>query len=80
VNTSLGRALNTAFAVQLEVEADNQLMLDNGRRGIEGSVLPQVGYHLSQQWLLAVGEQVAFQQDTAQPQWSTWMMVERDFA
>ncbi|WP_123106160.1 hypothetical protein [Acidithiobacillus sulfuriphilus] len=80
VNTSLGRALNIAFAVQLEVEADNQLVLDNGRRGIEGSVLPQVGYHLSQQWLLAVGEQAAFQQDTAQPQWSTWMMVERDFA
>uniref|UniRef100_E6PMV0 Uncharacterized protein n=1 Tax=mine drainage metagenome TaxID=410659 RepID=E6PMV0_9ZZZZ len=79
VNTSLGHALGTAYAVQLEVEVDNQLTLDDGHRGIEGSVMPQFAYHLTQQWLLAIGEQAAIQQGQSQPQWSTWLMVEHDF-
>lgn len=79
VNTSLGHAIGTAYAVQLEVEMDNQLTLDDGSRGVEGSVMPQIAYHLSGQWLLALGEQAAFQQGQSQPHWSTWLMVERDF-
>ena len=79
VNTSLGSAIGAAYAVQLEVEADNQLTLDNGRRGMEGSVMPQFAYHLTQQWLLAIGEQASFQQGRSQSQWSTWLMAERDF-
>lgn len=79
VNTSLGRSINTAYAAQLEVEMDNQLTLDDGRRGMEGSVMPQIAYHASTVWLLAVGEQASIQQDRSQPQWSTWVMAEREF-
>jgi hypothetical protein len=79
VNTSLGRSISTAYAAQLEVEVDNQLILDDGRRGMEGSVMPQVAYHVTPVWLLAVGEQASFQQSSSQPKWSTWVMAERDF-
>ncbi|CUA96927.1 hypothetical protein Ga0061069_10527 [Thiomonas bhubaneswarensis] len=79
LNTSLGHAIGTAYAAQVEVEVDNQLVMDDGRRGMEGSVMPQIAYHLTQQWLLALGEQASFQQGTSHPQWSTWVMLEREF-
>ncbi len=80
VNTSVGRALGTAYAVQLEIALDNQLPLDGGGRGIEGSVMPQVAWHVSPRWLLALGEQAAFQQGSSRSQWSTWLMVERELS
>lgn len=58
---------------------DNQLTLEDGRRGLEGYLMPQIAYHVSPVWLLAMGEQIMFQQGGAQPQWATWMMVEREF-
>ena len=79
VNTSLGHALGAAYAAQLEVEVDNQATLDDGRRGLEGSLMPQFAWHVTQEWLLAVGEQASFQQGESRPQWSTWLMAERDF-
>lgn len=80
VNTSLGRAIRTVYAVQVEVEVDNQSTLDNGQRGLEGSVMPQIAYHLTPQWLLALGEQASLQQGQSRhPQWSTWLMLEREF-
>lgn len=79
VNTSVGRSFGGPFALQLEVEADNQLVLDGGGRGVEGSVMPQIAYHLAGQWLLALGEQATLQQRQSRPQWSTWLMVEREF-
>lgn len=79
-NTSFGRALNSDWAVQLELEVDNQLMLTDTHRGIEGSVIPQISYRPSSQWLVALGEQASLQQGTSQTGWSTWLMIERDFS
>ncbi len=80
VDTSLGRALSSAWSAQLEVHADNQLILDGAGRGIEGSVMPQIGYRGSPTWLIALGEQASFQQAGGHPQWSTWLMVEHEFS
>ncbi len=79
VNTSLGHALGAAYAVQLEVELDNQVVLGDGRRGIGGHVMPQIACHLTPQWLLALGEQAAIQQGQSRSLWSSWLMVEHDF-
>ena len=78
VNTSLGKAINSVYAAQLEVEVDRQLVQGNGHGGLEGYVMPQIAYHAAP-WLLAVGEQAAFQQGDSHTQWSTWVMVEREF-
>lgn len=80
VNTSLGRALNTSWATQVEVEVDDQLTLTDGHRGIEGSVMPQISYRPSSKWLVALGEQASLQQGTSQTGWSTWLMIEREFS
>ncbi|WP_161634751.1 hypothetical protein [Acidithiobacillus thiooxidans] len=78
LNTSVGHAIGVAYAAQLEVEVDNQLILDDGRRAIEGSVIPQIAYHLTPLWLIALGEQASFQQGVSHPQWSTLLMIERE--
>ena len=79
VNTSFGKSLgNPNYSVQLEAEADNQLVLDNGQRGIEGYFMPQIAYHATP-WLFAVGEQANIQQGNWRANWSTWLMVEREF-
>lgn len=80
VNTSVGRALSSAWAAQLEVEVDDQLpTLTDGHR-IEGSVMPQISYRPSSQWLVALGEQASLQQGSSQIGWSTWLMIEREFS
>ncbi|MHB1229699.1 MAG: hypothetical protein ACYCY3_05210 [Halothiobacillus sp.] len=79
VNTSLGRAIHGIYAVQLEVEGDNQRVMANGQRGFEGYLMPQVAYHVSPKWLVAVGEQAARQEGIHQTNWSTWGMLEREF-
>jgi hypothetical protein len=79
VNASLGRALDSAHSVQLEVELDNQATLADGSRGFEGSVMPQVAWRPSPRWLFALGEQASLQQGGLSPQWSTWLMIEREF-
>jgi hypothetical protein len=80
LNTSFGRALTSSWAGQLELEVDNQLTLAGGHRGVEGSVMPQISYRPSSDWLLALGEQASLQQGTARTGWSTWLMVEREFS
>ena len=80
INTSFGRALGTAYAIQLEVELDNQLQLDNGRRGMQGSLMPQIAWHVSPRWLLALGQQASFEQGASRPHWSTWLMLERELS
>jgi hypothetical protein len=80
LNTSFGRALNSAWAAQLELEVDDQLTLTDGHGGIEGSVMPQISYRASSEWLVALGEQASLQQGTAQTGWSTWLMIEREFS
>ncbi len=79
VNTSLGRAIHGVYAVQLEVEGDNQLTMANGQRGLEGYLMPQVAYHVSPKWLIAIGEQAEKQQGAHETKWSTWGMLEREF-
>ena len=49
------------WAGQLELEVDNQLTLAGGHRGVEGSVMPQISYRPSSDWLLALGEQASRQ-------------------
>ncbi|WP_407275799.1 hypothetical protein [Halothiobacillus sp. DCM-1] len=78
-NTSLGRAIHGVYAVQLEVEGDNQWVMPDGQRGVEGYVMPQVAYHASPRWLIAIGEQAGRQQGVSQTHWSTWGMLEREF-
>ncbi|MDE2253508.1 MAG: hypothetical protein KGL42_04475 [Betaproteobacteria bacterium] len=78
VNTSLGKAMGTVYAAQMEVELDRQLIRSDGQSGLEGYAMPQIAYHASP-WLLAVGEQAAFQQGDSHAHWSTWVMVEREF-
>lgn len=78
-NTSLGRAIHGVYAVQLEVEGDNQLIMANGQRGYEGYLMPQVAYHAGSKWLFAVGEQMEKQQGNHAIGWSTWGMIEREF-
>jgi hypothetical protein len=80
LNTSLGRALTQTWAVQLELELDDQLILTGGHRGLEGALMPQISYRPSSDWRLALGEQASFQQQSAPTGWSSWMMVEREFA
>jgi hypothetical protein len=79
-NTSFGRAVSSSWAAQLELEADDQLTLAGGHRGIEGSVMPQISYRPSPEWLVAVGEQASLQQATSQTVWSSWLMIEREFS
>jgi hypothetical protein len=79
VNAALGRALDSAHSVQIEVELDNQATLADGSRGFEGSVMPQFAWRPSPRWLFALGEQASLQQGALRPQWSTWLMVEREF-
>ena len=78
VNTSLGKAISTVYAAQLEIELDRQLVQADGHGGLEGYAMPQIAYH-APPWLLALGEQAAFQQGDPHTQWSTWVMVEREF-
>lgn len=80
LNTSLGRALSSAWVAQLEVEVDNQLTFANGNRGVEGSLMPQVGYRPSPEWLVALGEQASLQQGASRAGWSTWLMIERQLS
>jgi hypothetical protein len=80
LNTSLGRAWSSAWAAQLELEINDQSTSTNGHRDIEVSVMPQVSYRPSPQWLLALGEQASVEQGAAQTGWSTWLMVERGFS
>jgi hypothetical protein len=79
-NTSFGRSVNSAWAAQLELEIDNQLASTEGRRRIEGSVMPQVSYRPSSQWRVALGEQASLQQGASHTGWSTWLMIEREFS
>ena len=79
-NTSVGRTSSSAWAAQLELEVDDQLTLTDGHRGIEGSVMPQISYRPSSQWLFALGEQASLKQGTSQTGWSTWLMIEREFS
>ena len=79
INTSLGRAIHGVYAVQLEVEGDNQLVMANGQRGYEGYLMPQVAYHVGSKWLFALGEQIEKQQGNRSTSWSTWGMLEREF-
>lgn len=79
INTSIGKTFdNPSYSFQLEVEADNQVLLDNGGRGMEGYFMPQVAYR-REPWLFAIGEQANVQQGSLHPGWSTWLMVEREF-
>lgn len=80
LNTSFGRALNSAWAVQLELEVDNQLTVTNAHRGVEGSVMPQISYRPSSEWLVALGEQTSLQQGGSQTGWSTWLMIEYELS
>ena len=80
LNTSVGRSLTSAWAAQVEIEVDNQLPLTSGRRGIEGSLMPQIGYRPAPHWLVALGEQASRQQGTGQTGWSTWLMIEHEFS
>ena len=80
VNTSFGRALNSAWAAQLELAVDNQLILTDNHHGIEGSLIPQISYRPSSQWLVALGEQASLEQGIPRTGWSTWLMIERDFS
>lgn len=80
LNTSIGRPLNSVWAAQLEIEIDNQTTLLDGHRGIEGSVMPQISYRPSTQWLVALGEQASRWQGNSQTGWSTWLMMELDFS
>ena len=79
-NTSVGRSWSSACSAQLELEVDNQLALADGHRGIEGSVMPQMSYRTSSQWLIAVGEQASLQKGASQTRWSTWLMIEREIS
>lgn len=79
VNASVGRALAPSWSAQLEVELDNQAVQDDGRRGMQGFVMPQIAYHATPVWLIALGEQASLQQGDGHPQWSTWLMLEREF-
>lgn len=79
-DTSFGRALTPAWAAQLELAIDDQLRSADGDRGIEGSVMPQVSYRPSADWLLALGEQASLEQGAPQTGWSTWFMIEREFS
>jgi hypothetical protein len=79
-NTSVGRTLSSAWAAQIELEVDNQLTLADGHRDIEGSVMPQISYRPSSQWLVALGEQASLQQGTSEAFWSTWLMIECEFS
>ena len=81
LNTSFGRPLSRHWTAQLELGIDNQLVLPaRGQRGIEGSLMPQVSFRSSSGWLTALGEQASLQQGSSQTGWSTWLMLEHDFA
>jgi len=77
VNISLGRNITPSFAVQLETEADNQYLY-NDKHALEGFLMPQVEYHISG-WLLGVGEQASLQEYSSKTEYSTWVMIEREF-
>lgn len=79
-NASFGGGWTPSWAVQLELEIDDQLSLTHGRRGIEGSVMPQINYRPSSHWRFALGEQASLQQEGTQTGWSTWLMIEREFS
>ncbi|MGC8504058.1 MAG: hypothetical protein ACP5MM_04600 [Acidithiobacillus sp.] len=79
VNTSLGRALDATTAIQVELELDDQLIRGDEKRGLEGSVMPQVAYRPGPQWLLAIGEEFAVRENDWHPQISTMLMAEREF-
>lgn len=80
LNTSIGRPLNRRWTAQVELGIDDSLALADGGRGIEGSLMPQVSFRSLSGWLLALGEQASVQQGSSQTGWSTWVMVEHDFA
>ncbi len=79
-DTSFGRALNSAWAAQLELAIDNQLRSTEGHRGIEGSVMPQISYRPGAKWRVALGEQASLLQGASQTGWSTWLMIEREYS
>jgi hypothetical protein len=81
LNTSFGRPLSRRWTAQLELGIDDQLVLPaRGRRGIEGSLMPQVSFRSSSGWLVALGEQASLQQGSSQTGWSSWLMLEHDFS
>ena len=77
VNISLGRNITPSFAVQLETEADNQYLY-NDKYALEGFLMLQVEYHISG-WMLGVGEQASLQEYSSKTEYSTWVMIEREF-
>ncbi len=77
VNLSVGKNITSSFAVQTEAEIDNQY-LHNNTHALEGFVMPQIEYHIYG-WMLGLGEQVSVQEFEPRPQYSTWIMVEREF-
>ena len=79
LNTSVGRKLGKAVAIQLEFAIDHEDFLASGRLGLEGSILPQIAFHIFPSWLLALGEQIGWAQSQHKTQWRTWLMVEREF-
>lgn len=79
INTSVGTNLRAGMAVQLEAEIDNESTRSDGQRGLEGSLFPQISYHVGQEWTFALGEQVSLRQGDGHLQWSTVGMVEREF-
>jgi len=79
INTSFGRAISATTAMQVELEMDNQLTKSDGKRGLEGSILPQLAYRPGPQWLIAIGEEFAVRENDWHPELSTVLMVEREF-
>lgn len=43
-------------------------------------LMPRIAWRPFPQWWFALGEQAAFQQSSAHPQWSTWLMLERELS
>jgi len=77
VNISLGRNITPSFAVQLETDVDNQYLYKD-KHALEGFLMPQVEYHISG-WMLGGGEQASLQEYNSKAEYSTWVMIEREF-
>jgi len=78
VNISLGRNITPSLAVQLEAEVDNQYLYNN-KHALEGFIMPQAEYHISSGWMFGIGEQASLQEYSSKTEYSTWVMVEKEF-